>query len=264
VKHSHEFKTKQLAMHRDREVRAQAVMLGLLGPKWLGRDEVLARAESAGMPRNKARKALRDLTRIGVVRVAAAHVSRRSDGGGGRDVNFLPDHLRKFEWYAPHQAWVNHTYGLARHECDVPPVRAVLRDADLRDADLRDADLRGAVLSGAVLSGAVLSGAVLPSGDRWEQYLSEVVPALCTAGGLPLEAVATAEHWGCHDWTNCPMAAAFSVADENKIPALYRPRAREFIQLFDSGLIPMPVSVAKNAEAASEVAATPPTDEVGL
>jgi Pentapeptide repeats (8 copies) len=65
---------------------------------------------------------------------------------------------------------------------------ADLSGAFLRNADLSGAVLRGAVLSGAdlrnaVLRGADLSGAVLPGGERWEKYLTEVVPALLVAGG---------------------------------------------------------------------------------
>jgi hypothetical protein len=133
---------------------------------------------------------------------------------------------------------------------------ANLGGADLRDANLRDANLRGANLGGADLRGADLEGAnlrgadlrcanlgeqtVMPHGEIWREYLDFVVPQLCIAGGKPLETVACAEHWDCHDWNNCPMAVAFDIHDENEAPILLRPRVKEFVLLFDSKLIPMP------------------------
>ncbi len=141
---------------------------------------------------------------------------------------------------------------------------ADLADADLRGANLHGADLRGADLHGAYLGGADLHGAnlhganlrganlhganlgdttVMPNGETWKQYREEVLPALLTAGGKSLAEVACAEHWDCHDWGNCPMAAAFGIASDFEGPPLLRPRIREFIQLFDAKLIPMPVVV---------------------
>ena len=106
------------------------------------------------------------------------------------------------------------------------------------------ADLRSADLSGADLRSAVLSGAWLSDGVQWEEYLTDVVPALCTAGGRTLAEVATEEHWNCHSWNGigvgCPMAAAFGVKELSGIPALYRGQAERFIQLFDALLIPRP------------------------
>ena len=119
---------------------------------------------------------------------------------------------------------------------------ADLSSADLRSADLSYADLSGANLSYANLRGANLKEAknlVLPTGETWEQYLTETVPALLTAGGKPLESFG--EHFQCHDWTNCPMAHAFGVHDLNAIPILFRPRADQFIQLYDAGQIPWPL-----------------------
>ena len=51
--------------------------------------------------------------------------------------------------------------------------------------------------------------------------------------------VATAEHWDCHNWDNCPMHAAFNAADISEVPLLLRPRAEQFIQFFDAALIPL-------------------------
>lgn len=121
---------------------------------------------------------------------------------------------------------------------------ADLRGANLRGAYLRGADLNGANLYGADLHGANLGGAQMPYGETWEQYLSEVVPALLTAGGKTLNEVLSTGCWKCHDWGNCPMHGAFGIDDESHGPALLRPRIREFVQLFDAGLIPAPVLTA--------------------
>ena len=115
---------------------------------------------------------------------------------------------------------------------------ANLSGANLGNADLGNAYLRGANLSDANLGGANLSGATMPGGYKWEAYLSDLVPALCTAGGKPLAEVAAA--WDCHTWANCPMAVAFGVDGIGNIPPLYRREAEQFVQLFDMGLIPRP------------------------
>jgi uncharacterized protein YjbI with pentapeptide repeats len=135
---------------------------------------------------------------------------------------------------------------------------ANLRDANLGDANLGGANLRGADLRGANLGGANLGGANLrdanlrdakhlasakalrlPTGETWDEYLTETVPALLTAGGQSLESFGP--HFQCHDWTNCPMAHAFGVADLSGVPVLLRPRAQQFIQFFDAGQIPWPL-----------------------
>ena len=124
---------------------------------------------------------------------------------------------------------------------------ANLGGANLRGANLYGADLGGAYLGGAYLDGANLRGVdlgdttVMPNGVTWKQYREEVLPALLTAGGKSLAEVAIAEHWDCHHWGNCPMAAAFGITSDSEGPPLLRPRIREFIQLFDARLIPMPV-----------------------
>ena len=116
---------------------------------------------------------------------------------------------------------------------------AVLRGADLTGADLRDADLRGADLRGA-------QNLRLPTGETWDEYLTETVPALLTAGGKSLESFS--EHWQCHDWTNCPMAHAFDAPTMEDVPILLRPRAEQFIQFFDANQIPWPLPT-KDAKA---------------
>ena len=104
------------------------------------------------------------------------------------------------------------------------------------------ANLDGANLDGANLVGARLVRARLDTGELWEEYLAQTVPALLIAGGQPLEACS--DHWGCHSWDNCPMAWAFQVGRIEDVPLLYRPRARQFVQLFDATLIPCPVEEA--------------------
>lgn len=141
---------------------------------------------------------------------------------------------------------------VACYNAGIPLSGAYLRGADLRGAILSGADLsgaylRGAVLTGAVLTGADLTGAVLTGGETWEQYLSEVVPALLTAGGRALLEVATPEHWECHAWSNCPTAAAFGAKGLSDVPILLRPRAEEFIRFFDAQLIPLDAVLGKVA-----------------
>jgi hypothetical protein len=134
---------------------------------------------------------------------------------------------------------------------------ADLTDANLRGANLTGANLTGANLTGANLTGAYLTGANLrganltdanlrgaknirlPTGETWDEYLTETLPALLTAGGKSLESFT--EHWQCHTWDNCPMAHAFGGNSLNDVPILLRPRAEQFIQLFDAGQIPWPL-----------------------
>ena len=118
---------------------------------------------------------------------------------------------------------------------------AILSEADLRGADLRDANLRGADLRRADLRRANLREVILPTGERWETYLSEVVPAYLTAGGKSLQEIVASGAWVCHSWSNCPTHAAFGADGLEGVPVLLRPRAEQFIQFFDAGLLPVPV-----------------------
>jgi hypothetical protein len=111
---------------------------------------------------------------------------------------------------------------------------ATLRDADLSNAYLLDADLTGADLAGAHMSKSTF----LPTGETWEEYCTEVVPALLTAGGKSLEEVVS--YWHGLTWPNCPLAVAFGVSALEDVPALYRPRAEQFAQLYDAGLLRKP------------------------
>ena len=73
----------------------------------------------------------------------------------------IPDHLRKYAWYAEHQAYLR-DQGRPHHDPgDAIPRRADLRRADLRRANLTDANLRRAVLTAADLTRANLTGADL-------------------------------------------------------------------------------------------------------
>ena len=126
---------------------------------------------------------------------------------------------------------------------------ANLYGANLYGASLDGASLVGANLYGANLYGANLDGATrLTTGETWDEYLRETLPALLTAGGRALAEVATAEHWDCHNWGNCPMHAAFGAADIGGVPILLRPRAEQFIKFFDSKLIPLPAIAVEVAE----------------
>lgn len=98
-----------------------------------------------------------------------------------------------------------------------------------------------AVLSSADLSFANLRSADFSTGETFEWYLSEVVPALLTAGGKSLDDIAVSGAWDCHDWSNCPMHVAFGIAAESDGPPLLVPRIRQFVQMFDAKLIPAPV-----------------------
>jgi hypothetical protein len=80
---------------------------------------------------------------------------------------------------------------------------------------------------------------ILPTGERWFEYLAITVPALLIAGGQSLESFS--EHWKCHSWENCPMAHAFGVHQIEDVPILLRPRASQFIQLYDAEQIPWPL-----------------------
>jgi uncharacterized protein YjbI with pentapeptide repeats len=112
--------------------------------------------------------------------------------------------------------------------------------ADLEGADLKGADLKGANLEGADLKGAYLKGAYLEN-ETFEKYLTEVVPALLTAGGKTLQQIRDSKCFDCHTWTNCPMHVAFDIENANDGPILLRPRIKEFVRMFDQGLIPVSV-----------------------
>lgn len=78
----------------------------------------------------------------------------------------VPEHLKKFYWYLPHQAWLWLETRGNRHSPERRfPCCADLRGVDLRSADLHNADLRRANLSRADLRNADLHGADLRSAN---------------------------------------------------------------------------------------------------
>jgi cell wall-associated NlpC family hydrolase len=73
----------------------------------------------------------------------------------------IPEHLRQYAWYAPHQAWLRDRKCYHHDPINASAERADLRGADLIRANLRGANLRGANLTYANLSGADLTEANL-------------------------------------------------------------------------------------------------------
>ncbi len=128
------------------------------------------------------------------------------------------------------KSWVT---GSVILEAEADSLRVALQVAVGKRADLHGADLQDANLLGADLRGAGID-----TGETLAEYIRDVVPVLCMAGGKPLAEVAAA--WDCHSWENCPMAVAFGVKGIEDVPAFYRPRARQFVQFFDARLIPRP------------------------
>ena len=116
---------------------------------------------------------------------------------------------------------------------------------NLRGADLWDADLRGADLS---------DDTVMPGGETWRVYREVVVYDLLRAGGRTVREIAEAGAWDCHAWENCPMAVAFGVHGPDDVPALYAPRVKEFVALFDADLLGPWVLVAALAREQAEQA----------
>jgi hypothetical protein len=126
---------------------------------------------------------------------------------------------------------------------------ANLSGANLTQADLSWAKLSGANLSGANLTQADLSGAdltradltdtILPNGMTLPEYLAWLPSGLLTQGGKTLEEVAAS--WSIHDWTDCPMATAFSVHSLEEIPECHRQGAALFVALFDGEHLPKPI-----------------------
>ena len=126
-------------------------------------------------------------------------------------------------------------FGAVIYSREAENLHALMEKAVEERANLRGADLRGSNLRGSNLSGADLD-----TGETWEKYLGEVVPALLTAGGKTIKAIVAAGAWKCHSWENCPMAEAFSVRSLDDCPILLRTRVEQFVRFFDMGLIPQP------------------------
>ena len=122
---------------------------------------------------------------------------------------------------------------------------ANLREADLRSTNLIGADLTGANLIKAYLTDADFSGAnltttILPNGQIYEEYL-KTLPELFTATGRKFEEIVTKDHWNCHQWNNCPMAAVFEVCSLQDIPAIWQEKAQDFITYFDARMLPFEI-----------------------
>ena len=144
-----------------------------------------------------------------------------------------------------HAKWMMGDGGKANLE------HACLKYADLKYANLGYANLEGANLGYANLEYANLEHANLEyanlghanlghanlTGELWETFLSEVVPALLVAGGKTVEDVIKSGAWGCHQWSNCPMHVGLGISAESEAPPLLRPRVSQFVKLFDAGLI---------------------------
>jgi len=80
----------------------------------------------------------------------------------------------------------------------------------------------------------------MPDGMLFSTYKRDVVPALLTAGGKTMDEIRASGCWDCHTWTNCPMHVAFGISSPEEGPILLRSRIKEFVDLFDAGLIPAP------------------------
>ena len=66
-----------------------------------------------------------------------------------------------------------------------------------------------------------------------------------TGGGKTLAEVCAPEHWNCHEWTNCPTAAAYNGANcISQLPADKQFLGSLFISLFDAGLLKNPLEDA--------------------
>ncbi len=126
---------------------------------------------------------------------------------------------------------------------------ANLYGADLYGANLHGANLRGANLYGANLYGANFDSAtIMPGGETWQVYLEDVVSALLICGGKSLVFVVNESQWlAGTSWANSPIGVAFGAESIDLVPALFKPRVREFWAFFSAGLIPKPA------------VATPPT-----
>lgn len=86
----------------------------------------------------------------------------------------IPKHLRRFEWYAPHLAWLRKQGWRLRHDPgDAKPERAVLKGEDLSGENLQDADLRYLVLCGANLWGTNVQGGNLGGAILREAHMRE-------------------------------------------------------------------------------------------
>lgn len=173
--------------------------------------------------------------------------SARFNGALLRDTTFTRAHLLDTQFSLAHLENAQFDGAVIQYASFT---RATLTDASFQGASVRDTSFRLANLTGANFSGvdfstltmddALMTGVQLPDGTRWDEYLTDVVPALLQVTGLKLEQVATEETWTCHNWENCPMRVVFGAKNTSEVPALYRAQAALFVTLFDARLIPQP------------------------
>lgn len=117
---------------------------------------------------------------------------------------------------------------------------ANFQQSNLRDVIARGTNFRSALLNTARLRGIELSDdTTLPNDMAWGTYKREFVPTLLVAGGRALKDILTPKVWNCHNWDNCPMAAAFNTHGLSGVPLLYCHSASEFITYFDAELLPL-------------------------
>jgi hypothetical protein len=100
-------------------------------------------------------------------------------------------------------------------------------------------------------AGLTLKLIIAPVAREAEDFLLEKLIPLLRAGGKFDEAMKP-EHWQCHEWTNCPMAACFGVNSEDQVPAKWRADAKQFVRLFDLGLISRPILPGEIPASATE------------
>jgi hypothetical protein len=70
------------------------------------------------------------------------------------------------------------------------------------------------------------------------EYLAWLPTGLLTQGGRPLDEAVAA--WDSHEWTGCPMHAAFGASGLSAVPECWRAEASTFVALFDGRHIPKP------------------------
>lgn len=111
----------------------------------------------------------------------------------------IPTHLARYDWYAPHLAWLrSQGHEVAHDPGDAVAVRAGLSRAILSGADLCGADLRGAILSGADLPPAP----VVPNID------AAILAAIGDGGELDMA------WWHTCETTHCRAGWAIHLAGE--------------------------------------------------
>jgi hypothetical protein len=75
---------------------------------------------------------------------------------------------------------------------------------------------------------------------------SDLVPLLAAGGRL--DEALNPQHWECHEWQNCPMAAAFGVTCLERVPSVWREKAEFFVRQFDCGLIRLQDALDRRAK----------------